>query len=78
MQFITASGSAYEVDEETRRVRRLSGSLAPTERQGPDGVWKEYASISEVVPGLPVMILWKTEDETFIPCTQTSMVETVF
>lgn len=52
MIYKTESGSVYQVDEANSRVRRLLGTNAPTPRQGPDGEWKQYVSLS----------MWNTED----------------
>ena len=41
-KYITESGSVYQVDEQNKLVRRLSGNKNPTPRQGIDGEWKEY------------------------------------
>jgi hypothetical protein len=56
--FKTQSGSAYEVDLETQRIRRLYGVLNPTTRTGTDGVWKKYGSLTEIEVGVPVLIIW--------------------
>lgn len=45
MIYKTETGSVYQVDEPGKRVRRLSGTAAPTPRQGQDGEWKTYASV---------------------------------
>lgn len=37
--------SAYEVDLENNRVRRLHGKDAPTPRQGADGDWREFVQV---------------------------------
>lgn len=41
--------STYELDRENSRIRRLEGLDAPTPRQGPDGEWKTYATLTPVV-----------------------------
>jgi hypothetical protein len=38
--------SVYEVDVTNKRVRRLVSTHEPTPRQGADGEWKEFASMS--------------------------------
>jgi hypothetical protein len=45
MIFTTLSGSAYEVDIGSNRIRRLSGVKDPTPRQGQDGQWHSYEHI---------------------------------
>lgn len=42
----TLSGSAYEIIEEEKAIRRLYGTDGPTQRQGKDGEWKEYFSLT--------------------------------
>lgn len=46
MKFETLSGSVYEVDKARKLIRRLSGVKDPTPRQGVDGIWKRYESVS--------------------------------
>ena len=61
--FETVSGSVYEIDTLGRRIRRLEGSHEPTPRQGEDGEWREYQSISEVDEGKAVLIVWRYEGD---------------
>jgi hypothetical protein len=61
--FETKSGSIYEVNEEEKKIRRLSGTNQPTERQGQDGEWKVYESLCSSSFGLlkeeePAVIVW--------------------
>jgi hypothetical protein len=76
--FVTSSGSSYEVCYESSRIRRLSGSRSPTERQGNDGDWKRYAAISQIALGEPVLVVWTDEVQPFregdVLCTRTSAV----
>ena len=67
MLFTTISGSRYEVDQNKKRIRRLLGSMSPTNRQGKDGEWKQFFSISPIVEGKSVVIIWV--DETLLPET---------
>lgn len=55
----TKSGSQYEVDLEGKKIRRLFGEVTPTERQGNDGEWKEFETISNIVIGNSVIIGWR-------------------
>jgi hypothetical protein len=57
-RFYTASGSAYELDEDAKRIRRVSGEAPGTSRQGPDGEWRSYHDVSRPVVGEPVVIAW--------------------
>lgn len=85
MIFITESGSTYEVDEVLKKVRRLRGQADPTPRQGSDGNWREFDSISPVLVGQPVLIVWPvpevvegvSEDISPVPGTLTSRVQEV-
>jgi hypothetical protein len=61
--FRTASGSAYQVDLEAQRIRRLGNSagLAPTPRQGVDGHWRRFHALAFTRPpaeGVSVVIDW--------------------
>ena len=53
----TASGSTYEVDEERRLIRRVSGTHPPTENQGEDGHWQFYHAVT-VTPTGCLLIAW--------------------
>ncbi len=65
------SGSVYEIDRERKLIRRLSGSHAPTERQGADGEWKKYADMEGLSLGDRLLIIWNVANE-IRQCTQTS------
>ena len=58
MNFLTESGSVYQVDKTSNKIRRLSGLHDPLPIQGTDGEWKSYEEISSVVVDLPVLITW--------------------
>lgn len=76
MVFYTES-SAYEIDLQTRRIRRLRGAADPQPRQGSDGVWKTYARIIPEIPtqGYSVLIIWALTGTG--PSTMTSVVNDV-
>lgn len=62
-KFETLSGSVYEVNEEEKQIRRLSGLNKPSESQGEDGEWKEYEILCSSSFGLlkeeePAVIVW--------------------
>lgn len=59
MRRVETEFSTYEIDTVNKRVRRLRGALNPTERQGPDGVWKNYVGL-DVVAGR-YLIQWDDE-----------------
>lgn len=82
MKFNTLSGSVYELDQNQKRIRRVSGNNRPTERQGDD--WRSYSCIfpEAVEVGKSLMIFWIKEEtpvlegspDFAIPATQTSVV----
>lgn len=45
MKFITASGSTYEVNTDSKQIRRLTGVNDPQPRQGKDGEFKSYKEL---------------------------------
>ena len=75
MKFKTYSGSIYELDQENKRIRRLTGNANPTERQGKDGDWKPY---KELLNGpekdRSLTIVWNVTEEGVIQTTQTSYI----
>lgn len=72
MVFYTETKSAYEVDLTRFRVRRLRGAKDPTRSFEKDGEWKEYAKITSISVGLPVLIIWRQSN---LAPTLTSHVE---
>ncbi len=58
MRFTTISGSVYEVDTESKKIRRLNGKADPTPRQGKDGEWQSYLNDLVVEKGAAVWIQW--------------------
>ena len=81
MKFTTISGSTYEVDTISKKIRRLAGTENPTSRQGKDGEWKSYEDISLQV-GECAMIHWNPKTTPLLegnvfggsPATMTSEV----
>lgn len=55
--------STYEVDFDETKIRRIEGSHKPTLRQGHDGDWKPYESITCPMAGATALIVWYTETE---------------
>lgn len=74
LQFITETGSVYELDRTKQMMRRMSGEDRPTPNQGEDGVWKPYGAITEVKVGVPVLVTWGWDDEGILHRTITSPV----
>lgn len=78
--FRTISGSTYEADPQNKKIRRLYGKLPSTDRQGLDGDWKTYHSLSEVVVGHPVIIVWElvvVSKEPVARSTVTSLIKEI-
>ena len=81
MKFETETGSLYEHDEENFAIRRLIGVADPTPRQGNDGEWRTYKSLSSIEIGKSVVIVWNMEVESDLyvaKCTTTSPVKAIF
>jgi hypothetical protein len=70
MKFTTKSGSVYEINTDSKKIRRLKGTEDPTPRQGKDGEWRPYADIfpNPIQVGKGVVIAWGSDtpllDET--------------
>ena len=58
MIFQTESQSVYEVNTDSKQIRRLNGLHDPLPRQGKDGEWKSYWAISPIKLNQPVVIAW--------------------
>ena len=60
--FTTWSGSKYQIDVPTNRVRRLGNASgrAPTPRQGVDGEWRTYHHVD--------VVLWFDGERSFTFC----------
>ena len=59
MIFQTISGSTYELDLEVKKIRRMEGIDNPTPRQGVDGEWKTFEKCSEIIVGMPLLVIWE-------------------
>lgn len=57
-KFETESGSVYEIDQSTNRLRRLSGAEPGTVLRGTDGEWHSYINVTEISPGRPLLVDW--------------------
>lgn len=80
IKFRTYSGSVYELDQDNKRIRRLSGVKDPTPRQGADGQWKTYVHLkTEPEPGNDLYICWSVGDGEggSDRCTVTSRIEEI-
>ena len=53
--------STYEIDTEGKRIRRLYGANDPEPRQGQDGEWKAYEEVTDIEPGIPVIVVWRRD-----------------
>ncbi len=67
----TASGSVYELDDDNKRVRRLTGIKPPKESQGVDGQWKSYevAILTYHIDGKYQRLAYSWKDEAGIDKT---------
>ncbi len=52
--FETRSGSVYEVDENTKQIRRISGKTPCHRTFQPEGAWKPYESYRNYVNALVI------------------------
>ena len=92
MKFTTQSGSVYEADLGEMKIRRLNGVKDPTPRQGKDGEWKAYKSLSshpileeDLFVGGDAWIMWDPANTPplsgdgipHIPYTQTSSIVSI-
>ena len=69
---VTTVNSVYQINEADHMVRRVSGVNDPTPRQGVDGAWQEYLSITPYFDGL--LIVWCYRSDGSAKCTWTSKV----
>lgn len=81
MIFQTESQSVYEVNTDSKQIRRLDGIHDPLPRQGKDGEWKSYWAISPIKLNHSVVIAWEDTvpgsskpDEHRVRSTMTSLV----
>jgi len=58
---IRTRGSTYELDADNKRIRRLYGKAAPTDRQSADGDWSNYEEVSTPKLGVGLLIVWSYE-----------------
>ena len=82
MFFKTISGSIYEIDQNSKRIKRHYRKRSPTTRQE-NGDWRTYANASEVILGKPVLIWWDNDSPVLAlpgmsPGTLTSLVVEIF
>lgn len=63
MKFTTATGSVYEVNTDSKQIRRLTGVKDPTPRQGKDGEWRTYIDTTPIKVGQQLLIRWGDDTE---------------
>jgi hypothetical protein len=79
LRFLTETGSVYEIDQNERQIRRLSGAGPGTSRVGNDGVWRSFVGVSGPVVGSSVLVHWRVNPESgVLETTVTSRVEHVW
>jgi hypothetical protein len=76
MWFETLSGSVYEVNSEEKKIRRLTGRVSATKRQGQDGEWREYQQ-AIVRLNQSVMIVWGSANGV-LQTTITNIVKKIY
>lgn len=77
MKFGTASGSVYEVDEERRLFRRLSGPPHAVRRLPHDGEWRAFEAIFGPRVGGRCLVVWDLRKDLSLEATETSEVKWV-
>lgn len=68
MFFKTQSGTLYEVDNDNKRIRRVSNTenQPGTPRTG-SGEWRSFDSISNIEKGSQVVIIWNKKENPLLP-----------
>jgi hypothetical protein len=85
MKFTTETGSVYEINTDSKQIRRLNGKLDPTPRMGKAGEWRTYHSTypDPIEVGSQVIIVWGSDvapldpDQPGTPTTITSQVVSI-
>lgn len=77
MKFTTASGSVYEVNTDSKQIRRLNGAKDPTPRQGPDGQWRAYEEILPDPPKVGSSLVIKWDNKTDLTAEGKAFLEAV-
>jgi hypothetical protein len=79
MIVVTESGSRYEINTDSKQVRRLEGKLAPMPRIGKDGEWRTFKELlpEPIQVGMNLIIVWGDDVKPLteaggIPTTMTS------
>lgn len=57
----TESGSVYDIDLESRRIRRVHGRHGPADTQPQDGIWRRFTGLEGPTPGEQMIVYWATE-----------------
>lgn len=72
----TVTGSIYEIDVDSKQIRRVYGKTPTTERVGKEGQWKGIDSIQEVVLDedgkTSLLIVWGLNEDGSLKTTLTS------
>jgi len=83
MKFVTNSGSVYEVNTDSKQIRRLTGINDPQPRQGKDGEFKSYQELYLKLNEAAV-IFWDPKttsplnpNRPGVPTTVTSIVKSI-
>jgi hypothetical protein len=65
MKATTETGSVYEIDTASKKIRRLNGKGDPTPRIGKDEIWRSFDSIfpEPIVVGSGMLIAYGSDVE---------------
>lgn len=72
-RYLTESGSVYEVDTNTRRMRKLSTNVTPdTTRIPQDGAWRAFEEMIHGCDGDAIVFVWGESPEGALQTTVTT------
>jgi hypothetical protein len=84
MKVFTETGSIYEINADSKQIRRLEGKLAPMPRIGKDGEWRTFKELlpDPVQIGSNLIIVWGDDVKPMteaggIPTTMTSYIVSI-
>lgn len=73
VRYLTESGSIYEVDEDNKRMRKLTRNVTPdTTRIPQDGAWRAFEDVVHECDGDSIWFIWGTAPDGALQTTITS------